>query len=134
MILIIAILFYVSKSVIDQNARKMLYAEYDTIMSIFNNAKHNAYQKIFREQILVHANSGYKMNQVELIKLQSEYSSIVFIYCGSHIIEDLIMLYGSIDTLVAQLATDLVIKIQNDEVLMISPEINNILNVGNLNG
>ena len=131
---IFSLISSINKYWLKQSRRNNLYKNYDVIIQIFNYAKHNAYQKIFREQILVHSNSGYKMNQAELIKLQSEYSSIVFTYCGSNIINDLLEIHGSLDTLVAQLATDLVIKIQNDETLMISPEIKSLLNVGNTNG
>lgn len=117
-ITIISILSCVNKFV-GIRKRSSLYEHYPKILTIFDRARETAYQKIFREQVIVQSASGFKVNQEEIIKMQSQYVKIVFTYCGDNIINDIKEIHGSLDALTSFLASELMVKIENDEVFII---------------
>jgi len=96
--------------------RQFLISHYPQIIAIYDRARDSAYQKVYREKVLVQSASGFKIGQEELIELQKEYVNIIFVYCGESIKNDLIEVHGDLDSLVAFLASELIVKIENDEV------------------
>jgi len=123
LLLFLGLLFSVTTYVIVNNIlsvlnRKFLFERHDKIFAIFDRARETAYQKIFRENVLVYVSSGVKLDQDNVTKLQNEYITVVTTYCGNSIMDDLIDIYGNFDSLVAYLASDLLIRIENDEVIM----------------
>ena len=121
---ILLIVFFVcvgvAKKIINIKQREMLFKNYSDIMDIFSSSRETAYQKIFRENVMAYATSGYKVDPDIVPKLQNEYVSIVLTYCGPSIKEDLINIHGDFDSIVAFLASDLMVRIENDESALIN--------------
>ena len=119
-IVISALVSYYLRQIVKIKQRELLYRFYANIMEIYNSSKELAYQKIFRENVLAYASSGYKIEPDMINKIQSEYVTIVLTYCGPSIKQDLITLHGSFDSIVALLASELMVKIENDEATIIN--------------
>lgn len=108
------------KRLIEIKKRDLLFKHYNHIIDIFDKARETAYQKIFRENILAYASSGYRIEPENINKLQNEYVSVILTYCGPQIKNDLISIHGNFDSVVAFLASDLIVRIENDESLIIN--------------
>jgi hypothetical protein len=101
---------------INVKERDMLYNRYAILNDIYSTAKDQAYQKVFREFILAHITSGYRLSDDEISIVQKEFVSCVLIYIGSNILKDLEILYGNKDSIIINMVNDLNIRIENDEI------------------
>lgn len=124
----------IAKRVIAIKQREMMFKNYDNIMDIFNSSRETAYQKIFRENVMAYATSGYKVDPDIIPKIQNEYVSIVLTYCGPSIKEDLVSIHGDFDSVVAFLASDLMVRIENDESALINIKQQGTPSIGMDNG
>ena len=85
-------------------------------MSVFSGAKNVAYSKIFRDQILVYGTSGVSINKEEIARFQREYVKLVFRCCGPRITEDLINIFGNMESISILLINEFVDKVTQDEL------------------
>ncbi len=105
---------------LDIKERDMLYLRHKNISKLLKAAMELAYQKVFREDILAQVSSGYKLSGEEIMALQKEYISCILTYIGDNVVVDLETIHGGLDSLYSVWANDLVIRIENDEVYMLS--------------
>ena len=73
----------------------------------------SAYEKIYRDFILIYLTSDYKIDSEKTKEWEKKYVTIIFKYCGESIIDSLILLHGSYDSIVAFIANDFMIRLGN---------------------
>jgi len=99
--------------------RKDLFNRYDKLIAILNGSKEIAYQKVFREDLLVHSGSGFKVDKSNMDDIQKKYLKMVFYSCGSKIIDDLTELYGDIESLSILIVNEFIQRVENDETIIL---------------
>lgn len=115
LIIIVVIYFLQNKRLI----RNDIFSRYTEISKILEESKEAAYQKIFRDHILVYSSSGFRINKDEITKLQSLYVKSIFLFCGSKISEELEMMYGDLDSLCALFVNEFIHRVEGDEATII---------------
>ena len=111
------ILLYIYKKENKRRTRADAFKNYDNILIIFETAKNLAYQKIFRDDVLVQTSSGFSFNTDEIDKMQRNYIKITLTHCGPKIEEDLVLIHGNLESLCVQLCSDLVSRLGKDEAV-----------------
>lgn len=111
-ILSFSIIFYIYNK---KNYRNSIFDRFSETLAIFEKAKELAYQKTFRDHVLVQSSSGFRINKEEMGKLHSIYIKLVFLFSGSSIISDLEILYGDMDSICSILANEFIQRVDQDE-------------------
>lgn len=114
-IVFLSVIFYIYNK---KKYRDHVFSRFSEMLSIFENAKDLAYKKAFRDHILVHSSSGYRINREEMNDIQSKYIKLTFLFSGSKIIEDLEILYGDMDSICSVLANEFVQRVDQDELVI----------------
>lgn len=96
-----------------------IWNRYNNLVSILEKSQDVAYQKIFRDDILVHSASGFRINKEDINKIRTKYIKLVFQCCGSKILDDLVTIYGDIDSLTVILLNEFIFKVEQDEVTIL---------------
>jgi len=111
--------------------RKDVMERFPEILVILNKSKEVAYTKMFRDEILVQSSSGFRINKLEMDKYQKRYLKLVYLFCGSNIMDDLINIYGDLDSITAMLVNDFIQKIEDDEqnLMNVTPKKDNVKDV-----
>ena len=104
----------------EKNYRNSIFDRFTETLAIFERAKELAYQKTFRDHILVQSSSGFRINKEEMGNLHSVYIKLVFLFSGSSIINDLKILYGDIDSICSILANEFIQRVDQDESIITS--------------
>lgn len=116
--------FRLSKSVINHwkelSRRRLCLDHYPEILSVLEQAKEVAFQKVWQEQILVQIGSGYKTDAKELGELGSDYVRLVLNLCGPKIKEDFTVIHGDIESVCLFLLTGFVNRTIEDESKMLT--------------
>ena len=111
-------LIYTTICILKYKKRTTCLQYYVEHIAILEKAKEIAYQKMFKDHILVYSSSGFRINKDELEKVQREFVKLVFRICGPSIMEDLKVLHGDLDSITVLLINELIIKIEQDESLI----------------
>jgi hypothetical protein len=85
-------------------------------MSILSGAKNVSYSKIFRDQILVYGTSHVSINKEEIAVFQRDYVRMVFRCCGPNVTQDLINIFGNMESVSIMLINEFVDKVTQDEL------------------
>ena len=118
--IIIASIFMMIYHYIKNVVRKRdIFDRYSETIYIFEKAKEFAYQKMFRDHILVYSSSGYRIDKENLDTFQSIYVKYVYRTCGRHIMDDLKIIHGDLDSICLQLVSEFIQKIEQDESAII---------------
>ena len=117
-ILCLVAVIYMFNKYMKRKVRVNAFEYYDPIMVVFDRARDMGYNKVFRDHAMGDITSGFKVNTKDSHVLQKIYIEIVFVYCGNHIIDDLISIHGNLDSITAYLASDLMKRLGDDEVVM----------------
>lgn len=118
-ILIVCSMAFVSFLKLDDRLkRKDLFLRFNEILAIYETSQELAYEKLFRNDILIHSTSGYRINKEEMDKFQREYVELVFKSCGPNIVDDLEKIYGDLDSLTLSLINDFIKKVGQDELVL----------------
>ena len=112
------------------NKRRLCLDHYTEILSVLEQAKEIAFQKVWQEQILVQIGSGYKTDSKELGELGSDYVKLVLELCGPKIKEDFVIIHGNIESLCLFLLTGFVNRTIEDEAKMLTSVTNENSNIG----
>ncbi|MCK5015541.1 MAG: hypothetical protein KAS32_00555 [Candidatus Peribacteraceae bacterium] len=120
--LIILLLFSnnIFNKVIRRVTRRDAFENYDVVLTILEVAKESAYQKVFRDDVLVHSASGYKINKEEIGKIQAKYLRLVFQNCGPKIVDDIEYVHGDLDSMSVILINEFISKIEEEERVITS--------------
>lgn len=108
-------IYTVYKRSLHYKRRQSAFDNYDNLITILNTSKHLAYDKIFREELLVWLHSKIKTDETNVDKYEREYIETVLMYCGEAVVEDLVCIYGDENALLLNLATEFTIKLIKDE-------------------
>jgi len=111
----ILIILYIYNKI---NYRNKIFTRFSEVVGIFEKAKELAYNKTFKDYVLVQSSSGFRINRNEMDKIQSVYIKLTFLFSGSSIIHDLEILYGDMDSICSVLANEFVQKIDQDESII----------------
>lgn len=114
---IISLWFFNSifNKVVYRITRRDAFENYDVALTILEAAKESSYQKVFRDDVLVHSSSGYKINKGELNTIQAKYLRLVFQNCGPDIVNDIDLVHGDLDSISVILINEFISKIEEDE-------------------
>ena len=122
--IIVGISFWLARIVINHwkeiSRRKLCLDHYPELLSVLEQAKEIAFQKVWQEQILVQIGSGYKTDSKELGELGSDYVRLVLSLCGPKIKEDFIVIHGDTESVCLFLLTGFVNRTIEDEAKMLS--------------
>jgi len=119
-ILIILSLFIIFHIYNEKNYRNSIFDRFTETLAIFERAKELAYQKTFRDHVLVQSSSGFRINKEEMGNLHSIYIKLVFLFSGTSIVNDLEILYGDIDSICSILANEFIQRVDQDESIITS--------------
>lgn len=124
-IIIINLLIYSwLKHKIAVEKRDLLYRNSEKLLLILEGIKTQAYDKIFKEYVLIKAADRIKTNHQELQDAARNYVKVIVEYCGPNLLNDMIEIYGSKDSFYKLLMDGFVTKIILDESQMIEDKIN----------
>lgn len=112
----ILILYYI-KNII---RRRDAFDRFVEVMSIFEKAKDISYRKMFRDHVMVHSSSGYRINKEEIETFQHMYVKYVYRACGPQVIDDIKLIHGDLDSICLQLVNEFIYRIEQDEYNIIS--------------
>lgn len=108
----------------DRNIHNDVLNHYPILLEIMKRGKDTAYQKIYRDYILVQTASGMKVGKEDLKRIQKEYIKLVFQCCGKRVIQDLKLIYGDLDSLCTFLLNDFILRVEMDEHVLTTSEMN----------
>jgi hypothetical protein len=100
--------------------RKLLLSNYAILYKIFEDCKATAYYVVFRRRILVQSSSGFRINKDETLKYQSEYIKLTLQMCGPKVVNDLLGIYGDLESLSISLSNDFIFRVEQDEEKVLS--------------
>lgn len=103
------------KSIYKEKDRFLLLERYDIILNILHQSSLLAYDRVWREDIVVYLTSGYKLNDEELNKFGKKYVSLVFKCCGGEIVNDLEIIHGSIEPICLHLLSNFFVRVIDNE-------------------
>ena len=95
--------------------RNYLYNHFNELIAILEIAKETAYNRVYRESVVVNAASDFMIRQAELEKIQEEFIKDVLLLCGPSVVDDLVRLYGDEDALCMSLAYYVQTRLIQDE-------------------
>jgi len=111
-ILIILYMFYRHHKIV---SRKLIFDRLPELLVLYDKAKEIAYYKVFRDDVLVHSASGFKINKDEIDSIQLLYIKLVFRISGPGVINDLKTIYGDVESICSALANEFVQRVEQDE-------------------
>ena len=76
--------------------RNYLYNHFNELIAILEISKETAYNRVYRESVVVNAASDFMIRQAELEKIQEEFIKDVLLLCGPSVVDDLVRLYGDV--------------------------------------
>ena len=92
------------------------YKNHELMYEILEKSKKLAYAKLFNENILVEVSNKTKLNSDQVTKLSKQYVNLIYLYSGKKLINDLIEVYTSEESFIANLTSEFIIKIISDEL------------------
>lgn len=96
--------------------RKLIFEKYVEILTIIERAKSIAFEKIWREELIVYVADEHKLTNQALEEPTKMYLRMLFDICGPSIIEDLVLLHGNIESISLQLANEFISMVSDHEV------------------
>lgn len=96
--------------------KKITFERFVQIKLIYNDAKTLAYDNLYRSEVYKHLVNKLKINQQELKDFQTKYIKLVVDLCGPSIVNDLELIYGSIDAICLELSLEFNQKIIDEEI------------------
>ena len=96
-------------------SRASLFSRYSELLASLEVAQDVAYSKVFRSMILVHHASGWKLDKSKMHEAQKEFIRLVLAYAGPKVIQELELIYGDFDSLVAMLVVRFQLRVGDDE-------------------
>lgn len=114
-LIFISLIFYIYNKI---KYRNDIFKRFSETLVIFEKAKEQAYQKTFRDHVLVQSSSGFRINKEEMNNLHSIYIKLVFLFSGSKIISDLEILYGDMESICSILANEFLHRVDQDETII----------------
>lgn len=75
--------------------RDLLYRNSEKILIILEEIKSQAYDKTFKEFVLVGLTDRIKLNHVEMRKASIQYVKYIIDYCGVNLVSDISEIYGN---------------------------------------
>jgi len=100
--------------------RKFILDKYPEIMTVLEVSKNTAYNKLFRDEIMVHGSSGLKLDKENVDKLSKTYLTLVFASAGPEMMKNLIEIHGNVEAVSIVLINDLIERIEEDENKLIN--------------
>ena len=105
----------------------MVLKRTDYVEDILHKSMNSAFDKVFHESLLVNFNSGKKLTDLDLSKLNREFIDIVISYSGQNIVNDYVKIRGSLDSFLSYLSnyfyiraiqeeSELLVKIRNQQI------------------
>jgi len=110
------VIFYIYNK---KTYRHSIFTRFSETLAIFEKSKELAYQKTFRDHVLVQSASGFRINRDEMDKFQVIYIKLVFLFSGASIANDIEILYGDMDSICAVLANEFIQRVDQDESLIV---------------
>lgn len=89
-------------------------------MSIVEEAKQIAYEKLYQDDIVVYSASGYRTNLQDIQRLQKRYIELIVSFVGPRIVEDLKNLYGNEEAVYGLLITYFNNRVARDEAVFLN--------------
>lgn len=93
----------------------LAYHNFEKNWFLYESIKSNVYQNIYREFVLPSVAGGYTIKHDEIEKIQKIYIEKLFKSLGNNILENMIILYGDLNSFSIYLIDDLVNKIEEIE-------------------
>jgi hypothetical protein len=81
--------------------RNSIYKYYDKLKVIYDSSFDLAFKKIYIEKISLYHSSKIKFDGVDIEKVKKEFIQCLFLFLGDKVIQDLIVVHGSYETLCA---------------------------------
>lgn len=106
----------------EREERSDIFNRYGELLGILEASEKTAYNKIFRDHILVQNASGFRMNKADLINLQKDYVHLTHKVCGPLVMSELERLHGSMDSISAMLITNFFKRVEDDEVTLFNKD------------
>lgn len=100
--------------------RKLIFENYVVLMSIVEEAKQIAYEKLYQDDIVVYSASGYRTNLQDIQRLQKRYIELIVSFVGPRIVEDLKNLYGNEEAVYGLLITYFNNRVARDEAVFLN--------------
>lgn len=116
--------FFWSKKKFELERRDLLYRNSEKILIILQDIKAQAYDKTFKEYVLVRAVDRIKLNHRELREASTQYIKYIVDYCGNNLIKDISEIYGNEENFYNFLMDGFVTKIILDEHQIIDDKLN----------
>ena len=109
---------HIVNKILDSNSRrrKFILEKYVEILSVLERAKNIAFEKIWREELIVYVADEHKITNESLEGPTKMYIKTLFDICGPAIIEDLVSLHGDIESVTLQLANEFISMVSDQEV------------------
>ena len=115
-------LIYKSKIIFTSIYRYIYYYTYSNyIYETFEQIKKLAYSKIFNEHAVIELTNNTKLNSEQINIYSREYIKLIYLFSGK-IIDDVTVLYGSQENMIAYLTAEFVTKIIFDQLDKYSKE------------
>lgn len=107
--------------------KKLIYEHLLELLTIVEEAKELAYEKIYQDEIIVHVASGYRTNLEDMRSLQSNFVRLVTEFLGPNLMNDLRIIYGTDEAIFSLLVTYFNNRVTKDESKIFSSVANNNL-------
>lgn len=96
--------------------KRNLYDKLPEIFSLLEKSKQMAFEKIWKEEIIVLVESGMSLNHKDINKPLKTYLNIILESIGESVEKDLINIIGSKESLIYSLSLEFVSKVIENEV------------------
>lgn len=121
-IIILLILYVVYQIIKDRNysiKRNNLYQNAEIILTIFQDTRKLVYNKFYQEKLIKYSTSGIKLDKSDLDKIQREYIKEVLSLCGENVVNDLVELFGNLESICSHLGNFFITQVNEDESKML---------------
>jgi len=121
-LLFLGIIAYKSKTLIKVLNRFIYYyIYYNYVSDTFEQIKKIAYMKIFNENVILELTNNSKLDSKQISFFSKEYIKLLYLFSGD-MINDIIILYGNSENMIAHLTSEFVTKIIYDQIDKFSKE------------
>lgn len=103
------------KNKIKIDKRDLLYKNAEKILTILENIKIQAYDKVYKEYALIKNVDRIKLNHKDLEEASTQYVKYIVKYCGENLVSDIIDIYGTPESFYRLLMDGFVTKLIMDE-------------------
>lgn len=96
-------------------SKKLAMDKYVELLGVVEQSKAIAYKTVWQENLIVELGNGYKISDEEFARIKNKYVKFVLELCGPSVVDMLISIHGSLESLCLLLVMGLSAKIAEDE-------------------